>query len=308
MRKLGHGGSDSLELLLDTVCSMFGAILLIAILVALMAKTTSVESESDQASVEIVQRRIDIAQKDLAQILQLKAAIDLPSAPVEGNLLEEKIKLELAIRAARAARASKDAETQDKIKQMTSDPGAQIRDLNNLLTLQQREIVALSNQIAALDDQITRTQERISAINKLIQTSRDSREIALRFPKESETTKKPFHIICKYGKLYPTRNASGVRNEDSIKWTRMGDDKDLSEPIKNRGLQSKIQSSEIKALMHELPRNQMYVVFYVYDDSFEAFQFAREIAVRTKLEHGLTFLQTSKPLVWGSKGSTPPPQ
>ena len=32
MRKLGRTNSDALELLLDTVCSMFGAILLIAIL------------------------------------------------------------------------------------------------------------------------------------------------------------------------------------------------------------------------------------------------------------------------------------
>ena len=63
MRKLGQN-RDSLELLLDTVCSMFGAILLIAILVAplIAANCPGPIIPVGELAPEILQRRIATAE------------------------------------------------------------------------------------------------------------------------------------------------------------------------------------------------------------------------------------------------------
>jgi hypothetical protein len=307
MRKLGHGGSDSLELLLDTVCSMFGAILLIAILVALMAKTATVEP-GDQAGMDIVRRRVDVAQRDLDQVRQLLATTKVTQDTTGGELFEEKKKLELAVSAARAIRRSESAEIEEKISKMGMDPGAQVNSLKENLKVQQREIAELANKLTAQNVNLRRANERIAEISSLIRKSQDSRALAFRFPKERMRTKEPFAVICRYNKIYPIADASGRQNKETIKWVNVGKDSELSEPIPDQGMEHQKHEKEIQRLLDSVNRSNTYMTFYVYDDSFEPFQFIRDLAVKRNLDYGLAFKDRAADLIWSSEGSSPPPQ
>src|SRR4051812_12238361 len=98
---------------------MFGAILLIAILVALMAQTAKVESSGDQASAEMLRRKIATAEADLAEAHRLTAELaTLTDSPTD-DLSAEKEKVELALAAARAQRDQMSSQLQDHIARQT---------------------------------------------------------------------------------------------------------------------------------------------------------------------------------------------
>ena len=129
MRKLG-ANRDSLELLLDTVCSMFGAILLIAILVALMAQTAHEDNSGVRASAEMLQRKIAIAE---CRPRRVRAAHrrNSPCRPATAPARSpaEKSRLEAALAAAREQSGSIQAQLQDHIARQTVDFGAEWKKL-----------------------------------------------------------------------------------------------------------------------------------------------------------------------------------
>lgn len=68
--------SDSLDMLLDTMCNTFGGIILLAVLVTLL---TSRERHGSAATAsdtqEMLQRRLAMAQANLQQALQLQKSL-----------------------------------------------------------------------------------------------------------------------------------------------------------------------------------------------------------------------------------------
>ncbi len=307
MRKLGRTSTDALELLLDTVCSMFGAILLIAILVALMAQTVKVETPADQASAEMMHRRIATAEADLAKTRRLITEAAAPSATGMAELAAEKEKLEQELERAKSQRKQMSSQVQDLVAQETTDFSTEWKKLTGELRALQRHLQEVANEIKTQDENRARLEGRIAEINKLIQKEKDAHLVTLRFPKERARSKKSFAIICKFGKIYPLYDTDGATNDKTIAWSNKGPDSRLSKPIESLGWTMSDNKMAVDQLLKSAPKEEFYLAFYVYPDSFEAFRSLRDQAALQQLEFGVQFERAGNDLFWGSKGSSPPP-
>ena len=307
MRKLGRSGGDSLELLLDTVCSMFGAILLIAILVALMAQTTEVVTTSDQASAEMMKRKIATAEADLAETRRLASALATPAEQSSEALIEEKQQLELAVAAAREQRDQIGAEIRGQVADQTIDFSSEWKKLaGDLQALQARQEEA-ANAIKAQLQNTARLNGRVADIEKMIQKEKSGRVVTLRFPRERIKTKGAWPVICKFGKMYSLTNAGGGRNETTINWREKRPGSDVSKPIESLGWTIADHREAINKLQRSIPKREAYVAYYVYPDSFEIFHWLRDQAISQGLEFGVELEPAGVELSWGSEGTSPPP-
>src|ERR1700744_4682332 len=112
---------DSMELLLDTVCSMFGAITLIAILVGLLANTAGPVSSAKHASVDMAKRRIATAEADLKDAESLKARLPKPDNTQIAASIAERRKLQDALTEARIDQVKATGNLQDSANEQGAD-------------------------------------------------------------------------------------------------------------------------------------------------------------------------------------------
>jgi hypothetical protein len=305
MRKLGHN-RDSLELLLDTVCSMFGAILLIAILVALMAQTAHVDKSGERAGTEILQRRIATAEADLAESRRLTAQIGLPPATAAGALATEKQTLIAALAEAHTQQDRVQEQLQAHIARQTVDYGSEWKKLladQRDLARQQAE---LENDIKTQDQNAVRLIARSEDLAKSTRQEKQAHVVTLRFPKERTRTKRSLPVICKFGKIYPLVDADGNKNETTVVWSKKGSD-ELASPVENLGWVPAENKSALEHLFASVPKGERYIAFYVYPDSFDAFHAVRDLVTAAQLEFGVELDRAGSDLIWGAAGTSPPP-
>ena len=307
MRKLGRTSSDALELLLDTVCSMFGAILLIAILVALMAQTAKVETPADQASSDMVRRRIAVAEADLASTQRLIAATPVAMDNSAAALASDRKQMEDRLAAAKAEREKMGTQIQEQVERETIDFSTEWKKLvASLRAIQQRQ-EETANAIKTQDQNTSRLNGRVADISKLIQKEKDARIVTLRFPKERARLKRSLSVICKFGKIYPILETDGRKNTTTIAWKTKGADSELSLPIEELGWTATANKEAIFQFLRTASKDRSYLAFYVYPDSFDAFRFMRDQAVAEQWEFGVELERPGDELLWGAKGSSPPP-
>ena len=305
MRKLGRSTSDSLELLLDTVCSMFGAIMLIAILVALLAQTGKVDSSAERSTAEMLERKIVAASADLALAQRLRDQLSQPADVNTAALAAEKRRMEQAVVALREKERSTDKQVGEQVSRQSADFSVEWKKLGAELAALERQQTEAANTIKAQDQNSERLRMRAAEMVKLTQTEKDARVAKLRFPKERARLKKSFAIIFKYGRVYPLHDESSIRNRRTIEW-KTHDDADESIPIRDKGW-TKEDRVEIEGFLRKLPKGDFYLGFYVYPDSYEIFRATRDAAVAMGLEFGLEIIKGGSGMYWGTRGTTPPP-
>ena len=77
--------SDSLYLLLDTLCNAFGGIILLAVLVVLLTSKEKTQSAAATDSQEMLQRRLTLAQTNLAHARQLTTSLRAKANDIKGK-------------------------------------------------------------------------------------------------------------------------------------------------------------------------------------------------------------------------------
>lgn len=306
MRKLGATG-DSLELLLDTVCSMFGAIVLIAILVALQAQTSSVPSAGDQAGSELLRRRIAAAEADLAGVQSMAAAVNAgPMDPALAALALEKGQLTQAISEAKERAAKSNASLETQIAQQTVDFSAEAKNLTAREASLRRQLEEAANALKTQDENRQRLEGRTKELQQRLQAEKDAKTVTLRFPKERAQTKRSINVICKFGRVYPLQLARGIKNVQTIEWKDLGDSA-ITRPIEAQGWTLPADAQPIARLLDHESSREAYFAFFVYPDSFDIFHALRERVTAAGFDFGVSLEEAGAELKWGSKGSTPPP-
>jgi len=130
----------------------------------------------------------------------------------------------------------------------------------------------------------------------------------LRLPKERNTGKDVFNIIIQYGKVYPLHTVDLERNTATIDWdiTSTGS---TPKPKRDRGIDPRRDAVALAQLFRRLPRGEYYVPFYVFEDSFAAFNLAKQAAVAAGLEYGWMPLESKEsPISFGAVGTRPKAQ
>lgn len=302
--------SDSLDMLLDTMCNTFGGIIMLAVLVTLL---TSRERHGHAATAfdtqEMLQRRLVMARESLQQAIQLQTTL-------QGKADDSRWKTQMSLLAIRQ-------QIQDEIQTIreltaqnakeldataSSDPGERMKKLNSQLVAAQARKTEAQNSLAASKENVKRLNIRLAAMEKQASDLVDESQRQLRLPKEHETSKRVIYVIARYDRIYTCRNFDLSRNETDIEWTSTLTS-EIAEPKRGKGIDPIGNSAGLTWYFRNLRKNPVYVVFCVFEDSFPAFIRAKQIAAESGLIYGWEpFLLINGPVSFGESGHTPKPQ
>jgi hypothetical protein len=222
MKNVGGFYSNSLEMLLDTMCNMLGGIVFIALMVALVAQDTPAPPPAFYQ----------------AQSAQLSN--DLASITISNSIAEAELQ-------------------------------------KTLLRLQDPHLHPATN--------------------------------LMRLPNISSTTKQPWNVIVRYGKLYPLdlqaaegRGAPAHNNRSLSRQAR------YVEPRPGLGDEPEQGVADMAQAFKDSGQTNFYFAFWVFDDSFPAFISAREAAARFGFQYGWQPLPQDARLQLGAQGERVLPQ
>ncbi len=273
--------NDSLEMLLDTMCNLFGGIILLALMVTLIAKDAEMSEKLTEAEIKTREMR----EKQLMQLEEeLRAA--------------QKFQQDLASQAG-------DPEVQEQVKML------QQRE-----TIQQT-LEELRQELEKTKSRLEESAESLKELEEMKQSQAVSAAAAqqedvaqperMRLPREHETEKSPAEIIVKNGMIYPVnfyQNGTPVSNTAGFVRRDVGQLQVL-EPIEGKGMNPRLHSSQLSQFFRSIPAGT-YLVFRVYGDSFSEFNEAKKAASESGLELSWMPIEKDVNVVLGGGVVAPP--
>ncbi len=305
MRKLRPKSDESLDLLLDTLCNVFGGIILIACLLALLTNNET-SPQGDQIEVTetrgmLLVERLAAAKAELTGLQELSLKMKDSGQDKLQKLINERDEL----------RATQERLRKTQASQMNDDAG-QSKDPAGDIAKLRAEVKALDVKIedAKARRSAVKNKERdfaakIQRITSQIATADEKRVEHVRFPKERAITKAPMNIILKYGTVYPLVDSAG---EKYAGLQRVHKDNESFEaiPKKSEGLLITDKPS-IQRLLASYQRWGGYVSLNVYPDSFETFRALKEMIHAAGLDYGFDVYPDHFIITFSPKGTSPAP-
>jgi len=295
-------------MLLDTMCDAFGGIILLAVLVVLLTSTERNRSAAAAETEESLQRRLVLAQMNLQDSEQLSASlqsrIDAGGWQRQVALLDSRKQLQEELDRARQAVANenKTLETAN-----AADPAERLKQIEAQLAVAEAQNLDAQNRLDADQENIRRLQQRRTALEQQIAAKFKELERPLRLPKEYQTGKRVSYFIVRYGHVYPCRNADLSRNETDLTWKSRLDD-EIAEPIRGKGIDP-ANGRDLQNYFDSQPKDEMYAVFCVFEDSFPAFIRARQLVAASGFAYGWEpFRLQDGPVTFSAHGHRPQPQ
>jgi hypothetical protein len=131
----------------------------------------------------------------------------------------------------------------------------------------------------------------------------------MRLPNISHTSKQPWTVLIRYGKLYPldllSADGRGARLRNNRTLNRQAR---YVEPQPGLGDEPEQGVTEMTQAFKASGNTNFYFAFWVYDDSFDAFISAREAAARLGFQYGWEPLPHNERLQLGAQGEHVLPQ
>jgi hypothetical protein len=310
--------SDSLVMLLDTMCNTFGGIILIALLIALLARDTRVtdtESRRRTETTAMLSRRLEQARRELAQTQALQA--ELERRANASDQADQLRRVDQRERLRRATAVLTEAFRTQEEQLVTGTATAQARMLERLRELEtqvrqaEQEMLDQRSRGENLQGQLAELRRGLQTESNRLAQVRARQTQRLRLPREHATGRTHFYVLLRYGRIYPLyqyENGDLVRNTRTLRWQPEGEGVKRIEPIPSTGLNPQTEAAALENLFRQLPADRLYLVFEVYEDSFAEFGAAKELAVRRGLEYTWEPRKRDAVVRLGPSGTPPPPQ
>lgn len=304
----GAGDSDSLELLLDTLCNVFGGIVLISCLLAIIPRQQMPPPllPTHSAEEEMIERRMIAAEQEARR---LQAEMDRLSESTHPELAElqarrdslkelqerleagikERADLELDEAKARAlvARGNKEA-----LEERLAELGAQKSKTENLFNVTTDKIRFLEERSKNLSEDSTKLSE--------------GKVQAVRFPRERDTAASSFPIIIRYNAVYPLAIGRHMRPNPAIQKIPPTAESFQVKPIPGQGITLPKDDSDLHVTLKAANAEKHYAALYLYPDSHAVFSDLREALIKAGLKYGLKFVGSEQELNFGPQGNSPP--
>lgn len=272
-RRNVDNSTDSLELLLDTICNTFGAVIFISMLVAILvsnsAQTPSPTAEAkDTASdVAIVQAEIQQAQERLRVI--------------SGQVRQQKlVTSRLASEESMALAGKLRQQTRERIGLMQQKSVAvrKVVDTKGAAAVLQ---ASLSKQQLELDT-ARAAQKTIS--DEIREQANESARTA-RIPRVRKTQKSPMVYAVDDSRLYQVTTKYGtVNTQDCEKRTELGKETIRPRPSNGTPVSEANPAALVRRFTDASPKDD-FIQLFVSRDSFEAFLPVKDALVKTGLEY-----------------------
>jgi hypothetical protein len=281
MSRKKSGNFDSLDLLLDTICNLFGGVLFIAMLVIVLLNLTG-----EQAAVQAPD----------------SAAIEkLTSAQIE--LADSQAELDSLRRAAREneelAKRFADPRVRDLLTQSTkkhsSLASVTATHQTNLLEAgkKQDDVNRIATAMQAMQEALDKIKKQLAAVDQQLKQEQQLRTRTVKLPRQKVTSKEQIAYLLKGGRLYAytRRDSSGAVTRES------GDTAETTsggitylEPVPGGGTPvnpAGDTSGTVAARLAGWDPNQHFIAICVWPDSFEHFPVVRQILVEDGFEYQL---------------------
>lgn len=168
----------------------------------------------------------------------------------------------------------------------------------------QSQAAQLTNELAAATDANAAVEAMIQSARLQLQTAQPKLETnQMRLPNVSLTTKKPWNIIVRYNRVYPLYSlapgAPGgmVKNTRNLDW--LGS---YVEPKSGQGAPPQGGVEEMVRTFRTAGQTNYYFAFWVYDDSFEAFNRAKEVVFNLGMQYGWEPMAENARLTMAGRG------
>jgi hypothetical protein len=307
MRSRRQPSQDSLELLLDTLCNVFGGIILITCLLALMNNKKSEGNQmptSGKGSGQLIEQRLLSASSELERLKMLQIKLESADDAETRLLAAEHNDLQKTLE---RLRREKSDTTPSEIAPVL-DPGEEVVKMRSKAEEAQAKLAEASSEESALKARATQITARIEEIQKMIGEKKKSQTQKLRFPKEGVNNKQPWFVAIKSGEVYPIYIPSG---ELFPGVTRKDIDSDRYSITLNSGGgwdMDQIQS-QLAPLLGQIARSGGYVSMLIYGDdkSFDTFKSVKELIFSQGLKYGVEVLPSETPIFFTTKGGSSAP-
>jgi hypothetical protein len=304
----GAGDSDSLELLLDTLCNVFGGIVLIACLLAIIPRQQMPPplQPTHSAEAEMIERRI-IAAKEEA--IRLQSNIDHLSKTADPKLAELQARRdslrELQERLATGIKERGDKEFNEAEARALVARGnpETLEEKLGELRLQKSKTEGVQ---ATATDKIRFLEQRSKNLSEETSKLAKGRVQAVRFPRERAATASPFPIIIRYNAVYPIMLDGNMRPNPALERIPYTDDSFRAKPIPGHGITQPNDDLDLIATLKAAANQKCYASLYLYPDSHGVFPDLREALAKAGISYGLEFIGRGQELSFSSEGNAPP--
>lgn len=310
MRKLHNQNQDCLDLLLDTLCNVFGGIILIACLLALLVRTEHSKIPPITGTVaegQLVERRIEAAQAELAELRKLQAEINQKTGDgAVQKLAGERDDLKATVTRLRAKKVDQSKVQNAQASEKARDPGKDLDELRLQRKSLELSIVNSQTMDEAQKGKVVMLRNRLDELSGQLGGLIEQQTERLRFPKEREKRKISFPVIVKYNEVFPIQDGHGAP-ATCVERISTGDESFRAVPRINHGMSPSSQKVEIVELMRLVNESSAYLSVYVYPDSFNTFRELKRIMHENGIEYGIEIVSPLRDLTFGPRGSSPPP-
>ena len=262
--------TTSLDLLLDTICNMFGGVLLMAVLVVVLTQSQA-SHVRDQLAPEEVEQTIANRQLRL-EVIQLETEV----ASLKRELRETES--DYAAEVPAETRHLLDRKT--SFKQALKEASARLERAADRQRQLSQDLSGLSQKESELSAQIASRKRELSGVQAQMRQEKRRVKHNVRLPhQKGKAAGRPVYYLIKGDRIYRQGITWRWRGEEFVTGDCIGKPVPNSNPpqvlLRPRpGAGAKVTKASVQASLRNRPPRSYYVVMWVYNDSesFGSFQ------------------------------------
>jgi hypothetical protein len=308
-RKLHANQQDSLDLLLDTLCNVFGGIILIACLLAMLSRPKMAATQADTSHPEagiLAEKRIEMAQAELDGLQKLRAQLQSENEPSLLPLITELAGLKKTAEKLRQEKARQDEIASVKAKQLARDTSSEIARLREQEQEVERKLASANKDTEAARQAQQALEKRLADLQLELESVSALKIEKLRFPRERAINKNASPIIVQYGQVFPVFDGAG-KPMPMVRQVPAADGSFTAFANQGQGLNPNLQARQLRELLKQLGSGNRYLTLYVYPDSYATLRELKKLIYETGVDYGMDLRKEQSVLVFDPKGAKPAP-
>ena len=308
-RKLHANQQDSLDLLLDTLCNVFGGIILIACLLAMLSRPKMATTQADTSHPEagiLAEKRIEMAQAELDGLQKLRAQLQSENDPSLLPLITELAGLKKTAEKLRQEKARQDEIASVKAKQLARDTSSEIARLREQEQEVERKLASANKDMEAARQAQQALEKRLADLQLELESVSALKIEKLRFPRERTINKNASPIIVQYGQVFPVFDGAG-KPMPMVRQVPAADGSFTAFANQGQGLNPNLQARQLRELLKQLGSGNRYLTLYVYPDSYATLRELKKLIYETGVDYGMDLRKEQSVLVFDPKGAKPAP-
>jgi hypothetical protein len=309
-RRLHSNNQDSLELLLDTLCNVFGGIILIACLLAMLSRPKPEMQPAnevvDHESGILLEKKIEQARAELDGLQKLRAQLQSEDDPSTRPLITQLEALKKTAEQKRQERAKQDEFAADKAEQIIRDAGKEMARLREQEQALEKKLGVMNKDTEAARQNHDAIKKKLTDLQLELESVDTLKIEKLRFPRERQIDKPPAPIIVRHGQVFPLFDASG-NPAPGIQHVSSPDKSFTAVPQPGQGLMPLRDATRLREFLPALVGQNRYLTIYVYPDSYATFRELKKLIFELGLDYGLDLCTEHRVLIFTANGAKPAP-